>query len=81
MLFTKSKREKKSKDKEVLQRMDIHGQRNCFKDFIKDHKENFQYNLSAQLANPAKNEVTSLSKFIIEEAISNEQKFKSETSK
>ena len=79
MLFAKSKREKKSKDKEVLQRMDIHGQRNCFSS-IKDHKENFQYNLSAQLANPAKNEVTNLSKCIIE-AISNEQKFKNETSK
>ena len=79
MLFAKSKREKKPKDKEVLQRMDIHSQRSCFSR-RKDLKENFQFNLSAQLANPAKNEVASLSKCIIE-AISNEQKFKNETSK
>ena len=43
------------KDKEVLRRMDIKGESNCFIT-LKDHKENFQNNPSLRLINPAKNE-------------------------
>ena len=51
------------KDKEVLQRIDINDENNCFIT-LKDRKENFQNNPSVRLTNPAKNELGSLSKFI-----------------
>ena len=53
------------KVKEVLQRMDINGESNCFTT-LKDHKENFQNNPSVRLINPAKNELGRLRKFIIQ---------------
>ena len=53
------------KDKKVLQHMDINGESNCFIT-LKDHKENFQNNLSVQLKNSAKNELGRLSKLIIQ---------------
>ena len=53
------------KDKEMLQRMGINGESNCFIT-LKDHKENFQNNPSVRLINPAKNELGMLSKFIIQ---------------
>ena len=53
------------KDKEVIQRMDINGESNCFIT-LKDHKENFQNNTSVRLINPAKNELGRLSKFVIQ---------------
>ena len=53
------------KEKEVLQRMDINGESNCFIT-LKDHKENFQNNPSVRLINPAKNELGRLSKFVIQ---------------
>ena len=53
------------KDKEVLQRMYINGESNCFIT-LKDHKENFQNNPSVRLINPAKNELGRLSKFVIQ---------------
>ena len=62
------------KDKEVIQRMDINGESNCFIT-LKDHKENFQNNPSVRLLNPAKNELGRLSKFIIQ-AVSKELRHK-----
>ena len=53
------------KDKEVLHRMDINSESNCFIT-LKDHKENFQNNPSVRLINPAKNELGRFSKFIIQ---------------
>ena len=53
------------KDKEVLQRMDINGESNCFIT-LKDRKENFQNNPSVRLINPVKNELGRLSKFILQ---------------
>ena len=53
------------KDKEVLQRLDINGESNCFIT-LKDQKENVQNNPSMQLIDLAKNELGSLSKFIIQ---------------
>ena len=62
------------KDKEVLQRMDINGEGNCFIT-LKDHKENFQNNPSVRLINPTKNELGRLSRFIIQ-AINKELRYK-----
>ena len=62
------------KDKEVLQRMDINGESNCFIT-LKDHKENFQNNPSVRLVNPAKNELGRLSKFVIQ-AMNKELRYK-----
>lgn len=62
------------KDKDVLQRMDIHIESNCFIG-LKDHQENFQNNPLVRLINPAKNELRSLSKFIIK-AMNKELKHK-----
>ena len=50
---------------EVLQYMGINSESNCII-MLKDHKENFQNNLSVRLINPAKNELGRLSKFIIQ---------------
>ena len=50
---------------EVLQYMGINSESNCII-MLKDHKENFQNNLSVRLTNPAKNELGRLSKFIIQ---------------
>ena len=63
--YKKSNNNIKKKDKEVLQRMDINGESNCFIT-LKDHKENFQNNPSVRLINSAKNEIGRLSKFIIQ---------------
>ena len=49
----------------MLQRMEINAKSNCFIT-LKDHKENFQNNLSVQLMNSAKNERGRLGKFIIQ---------------
>ena len=49
----------------MLQRMEINAKSNCFIT-LKDHKENFQNNLSVQLMNSAKNELGRLGKFIIQ---------------
>ena len=46
-----------SKDKEVLQGIDMNCESICFIT-LKDHKENFQNNSSVRLINPAKNEST-----------------------
>ena len=62
------------KDKEVIQRMDINCESNCFIT-LKDHKENFQNNPSVRLLNPAKNELGRFSKFIIQ-AVSKELRHK-----
>ena len=62
------------KDKDVLQRMDIHIESNCFIG-LKYHQENFQDNPLVRLINPAKNELRSLSKFIIK-AMNKELKHK-----
>ena len=53
------------KYKEVLQRIGINDESNCFIT-LKDHKENFQNNPSVPLINPAINELGRSSKFIIQ---------------
>ena len=62
------------KYKEVLQRIGINDESNCFIT-LKDHKENFQNNPSVRLLNPAKIELGRLSKFIIQ-AVSKELRHK-----
>ena len=65
----KGKINKKGKEilisKEVLQRLDIKEEKNCFFT-LKDHKENFQSNPTVRLINPAKNEIGRISKVILD---------------
>ena len=53
------------KGKEVLQRMDINGESNCFIT-LRVYKKNFQNNPSVRLIKPAKNQLERLIKFIIQ---------------
>ena len=52
------------KNKEALHRLDINEESNCF--FTpRDHKENFQKNLTVRLINPDKGEIGMISKVIL----------------
>ena len=53
------------KNHQILERMDINGENNCFIT-LKDHKENFLNNPTTRLINPAKNELGRISKVILE---------------
>ena len=53
------------KNKEVIKRMFVNGQQNCFIT-LKDHKPNFQNNPTVRLLNPAKNELGRISKTILD---------------
>ena len=53
------------KDKEVLHRMDINSESNCFIT-LKDHKEKIQNNPAERLINSAKNELGRFSKFFVQ---------------
>ena len=65
----KKENEKKGKEilknKEVLYRLDINEESNCFFT-LKDHKENFHNNPTIRLINPAKNEIGRISKVILD---------------
>ena len=52
------------RNNKVLKRMQTNGETNCFIS-LKDHKENFQNNLTIRLINPAKNELGKISKVIL----------------
>ena len=54
------------KIKEALHRLNINEESNCFFT-LKDHKENFQNNLTVRLINPAKNKIRRISKVILDE--------------
>ena len=66
---TKDKIDKKGKkilkNKEAFHRLDINEESNCFFLF-KDHKENFLNNPTFRLINPAKSEIGSVSKVILD---------------
>ena len=49
----------------ILERVDYFGKSNAFVT-LKDHKENFQSNPKCRLINPAKSEISKVSKFFIE---------------
>ena len=53
------------KNKEVLYRLDINEESNCFFT-LKDHKENFHNNPTVRLINPAKNEIGRIRKVILD---------------
>ena len=53
------------KNKEVLHRLDINEEINCFFT-LKDHKENFQNNPAVRLINPAKNDIGRISKVVLD---------------
>ena len=69
MIKIKKENEKKGKEilknKEVLYRLDINEESNCFFT-LKDHKENFHNNPTIRLINPAKNEIGRISKVILD---------------
>ena len=69
MIKIKKENEKKGKEilknKEVLYRLDINEESNCFFT-LKDHKENFQNNPTVRLINPAKNYIGRISKIILD---------------
>ena len=54
----------------MLDKMEVNGTSNCFIT-IKDHKDNFQNNLTTRLINPAKNEIGRISKVILDNINSN----------
>ena len=53
------------KNKEVLHRLDINEESNCFFT-LKDHKKNFQNNPAVRLINPAKNDIGRISKVVLD---------------
>ena len=53
------------KNKEVIKTMFVNGKQDCFIT-LKDHKPNFQNNPTVRLLNPAKNELSRISKTILE---------------
>ena len=53
------------KNEEALHRLDINEESNCFF-ILKDHKENFLNNPTFRLINPAKSEIGSVSKVILD---------------
>ena len=69
MIKIKKENEKKGKEilknKEVLYRLDINEESNCFFT-LKDHKENFHKNPTVRLINPAKNEIGRIRKVILD---------------
>ena len=53
------------KNKEVLQRLDIDEESNCFFT-LNNHKDNFQNNSTVRIFNPAKDEIGKISKIILD---------------
>ena len=54
------------KNNEILKRLDINGENNCFFT-LKDHKDNFSYNPQVRLIKPVKNELGRIGKVIQDE--------------
>ena len=48
----------------IAERVDCFAKSNVFVT-LKDHKENFQWNLNGRLINPAKSEIDKVSKFLV----------------